>query len=569
MLHEVMPEGASARQEHSGPLSHQQPSVLIVGAGPTGLTLATVLARSGISVRIVEKKAGLSRFTKATNLMQRNQELIAALGLLDPLNAVSGQMRRLMVHAYGKCFGPRTMRLKESPCTDVVLCGQHNFERVMADGLTASGIAIDFATELTGLRQDPQKVTATLVTAGETAIIAFDYVVGCDGHDGITRTFTRHDFQPQKTGVAIRQVDARLRWRRLSSMEQLWLFYFDHGFAVVVPLPGGIHRVLTIEPKAAMPEREPTLVEMQAKLRSVADDDSVTLTDAEWFSYTDLSMGIAPGLRDGRVFLAGDVGNPVLPNGGQGMNTGIADAYDLGWKLAAVLRHGAPQRLLDTYNEERHALRTSLQRAQFNSLKYTTLHTPKIMQAAFRRLVEPVLDRGGEYRMAQVFSELTLHLRQSSMTLEGVRSKGVRAGDRAFDAAVVHSSVPLQLYQLLYRGGWTLLAFTGRRPDVNFEAASQALRHLQRADLSAYIVSTDSRTLERGVVLYDLDEEAHRVYGVRAPTLMLVRPDGYVAVRLKTRDVDRLAVYLAGWVPDASQRFRGGARAEGCNKVAR
>ena len=143
---------------------------------------------------------------------------------------------------------------------------------------------------------------------------------------------------------------------------------------------GGIHRVLCIEPKASFPEREPTLDEMQSKLRDVVDDVSVELSEPEWFSYTDLSMGIAPGVGDGRIFLAGDVGNPVLPNGGQGMNTGIADAFNLGWKLAAVLLHSGSHELLDTYNEERRALRSALQKAQFNSLRYTTPVTPKAMQ---------------------------------------------------------------------------------------------------------------------------------------------------------------------------------------------
>jgi 2-polyprenyl-6-methoxyphenol hydroxylase-like FAD-dependent oxidoreductase len=122
--------------------------VLIVGAGPTGLTLAVILARYGVPVRLVEQKPHLSRHTKATNLMQRNQELISALGLLDPLNEIGGQMRRLMVHAYGKSFGPRTMSLKESPFTDVILCGQHNFEQVMAEGLKNLGSILNSEPDL-------------------------------------------------------------------------------------------------------------------------------------------------------------------------------------------------------------------------------------------------------------------------------------------------------------------------------------------------------------------------------------------------------------------------------------
>ena len=372
--------------------SHQD-QVLIVGAGPTGLTLAVALTRYGVPVRIIDKKSDLSQHSKATNLMQRNQELIAALGLLEPLAAVSGHMRRLMVHAYGADLGPRTMRLAESPYTDVLLCGQDRFEQVMADGLRELDIAVEFGTALVDLEQEADGVRVQLRTKAGVERARFGWVAGCDGATGISRTFTSLDFVPERTGVAIRQIDCRLQWRRLPGAEQMWLFYFNRGFAVVVPLPGGVHRILTIEPKAAIPERTPTLAEMQDTLRTVAGDDQVVLSEERWCSYTDLAMGLAPGLRDRRIFLVGDVGNPILPNGGQGMNTGIADAYDLAWKLAAVIRHRGPDTLLDSYSQERHALRRNLQKAQYASLKYTTLTTPPLsrdgLPAVGRAAAEP------------------------------------------------------------------------------------------------------------------------------------------------------------------------------------
>ena len=338
--------------------------------------------------------------------MRRNQGFLYALGLLDRLNDMGGQMSRLVVHAYGKCLGPRTMHLKEAPFSDIVLCGQHNFEQTMARELKRLQVSIEFNTKLIDATQYEDRVVARMVKDDKEEKSEFAYMIGCDGGRGTSRRFTNLDFEITKTGVAIRQVDCRLQWRRLSTMDQMWLFYFDHGFAVVIPLPGGVHRVLCIEPKLAFPARDPTLAEMQAKLRLVADDSSLVLSDAEWYSYTDLSMGIAPAMQDGYIILAGDVSNPVLPNGGQGMNTGITDAFNLGWKLAAVLRNNAPRSLLHTYNTERHAVHSDLQKAQFNSLRYTTLVTPKIMQMAFRWLVEPLLNRGGEYAIAQIFSEL-------------------------------------------------------------------------------------------------------------------------------------------------------------------
>ncbi len=114
---------------------------------------------------------------------------------------------------------------------------------------------------------------------------------------------------------------------------------------------------------------------MTGAVRTMAGYPSAELSQERWASYTDLAMGIAPGMRDRRIFLVGDVSTRSSPNGGKGMNTGIADGYDLGWKLAAHLQHGAPERLLDTYSTERHALRAALQKTQYATLKYTTLKT--------------------------------------------------------------------------------------------------------------------------------------------------------------------------------------------------
>lgn len=548
--------------------------ILVVGAGPTGLTLALILTRYGVPVRIVERKPALSQHTKATNVMQRNQELIAALGLLPQLAAVSGVMSSLVLNAYGADLGPRSMHLDDSPHHDILLCGQDRFEAVLARGLADLGVTIEFATELTGLRQDRTGVTATLLHRGGAEQVRFGWVAGCDGATGTSRRFTAHDFVPRRTGVAIRQVDATLAWRRSPTAEQMWLFYVDRGFAVVVPLPGGVHRVLSIEPRGAMPEREPTLAEMETRLREVSGDDSLTLSDERWASYTDLAMGLAPGLRDGRVFLVGDVANPILPNGGQGMNTGIADAYDLGWKLVAVLAHGAPDALLDTYQEERLALRTALQKVQYATLKYTALRTPALMRAAFRALAAALLDHGGERRMALAFSELSLNTRRSPLTLENGGRGGIRAGDRAADAPLTTTGHPGHLYDLLYRGGWTLLAFTGRGSGADAGALIGALTRLLRPDLATFTVAavpvaprpdpggSGANGTTADDILWDLDGGIHRRYGLRTPMLVLVRPDGHLALRVPVAKVHQLRDYLTRWVPDASQHFTTPSTAE-------
>jgi hypothetical protein len=109
----------------------------------------------------------------------------------------------------------------------------------------------------------------------------FSYVVGCDGRTGITHKFTCHDFESKKTGVSLRRVNCKVCWRRLESMEQIWMFYFDSDFAVVVPRPRNMYRIITVEPRSNILERDPTLEEMQTKLRDVSKDSTLELSEPE------------------------------------------------------------------------------------------------------------------------------------------------------------------------------------------------------------------------------------------------------------------------------------------------
>ena len=437
-------------------------SVLIVGAGPTGLTLAVALRRYGVDVRLVERRDRLSHQTKASNLMLRSREVLAALGISVPDAEAGVPMRFIAYEVHGHGLGRRMMHQPDTPHPGVLLCGQNRYEEAAAAHLSGQGVAVEFGTRLVDAKQDADGVTATLEGPQGAERVHCDYLVGCDGASGPTRTFTRHDFKPHKTGVAVRQVDCRMTWRRSPTQDQMWLFYFTNGFLAVVPLPGGLYRIATHEPAGRLPSDKPDLPEMQARLRAVSGDDSVTLSDLEWATHTDLSMGIGPGLIDGRIVLAGDSGNPILPNGGQGMNVGIVDAFNLGWKLAAVLG-GAPGALPQSYEAERHAIRASLETFQWTSLKYTTLRTPAWLRWLMPRAAEAALNRGGEAGLARTFTQLAEHVRTSPLSLDlaGRRARGLRAGDRVPDVEVVADGRAERLFDRVHAEGWTLLAFTG------------------------------------------------------------------------------------------------------------
>jgi hypothetical protein len=180
------------------------------------------------------------------------------------------------------------------------------------------------------------------------------------------------------------------------------------------------------------------------------------------------------------------------------------------------------------------------------------------MQIAFRWLAKPLLNAGGEYAMAQIFSELTIDTRNSALSLKADHKQyrgSIWAGDRALDAPVVRNFQSIQLNALIYRGAWTLLAFSGRVPHASTSSIRSALGEIQRADLAAFFISTESTGEQTASTLYDLDEEAHRIYYLTRPTSFFVRPDGHVGVRARSKQVLLMKWYLLRWVPDASQMF--------------
>ena len=167
--------------------------------------------------------------------MMRSQEVLGALGIGMPLDEIGGPMRGIAYEVHGRCLGVRTMLQPDTPYPGVLLCGQNRLEERVKAELEDSGVVVEFETALVHAEQLADGVLATLRTPSGEARVRCDWLVGCDGASGPTRTFTKWNFTPHRTGVACRQVDCRMQWRRSADQSQMWLFYFTNGFLAVVP----------------------------------------------------------------------------------------------------------------------------------------------------------------------------------------------------------------------------------------------------------------------------------------------------------------------------------------------
>lgn len=267
-------------------------------------------------------------------------------------------------------------------------------------------------------------------------------------------------------------------------------------------------------------------------------------------------LWLCPRLIEGRVLLAGDSGHFSLPIGGQGMNTGIQDAFNLGWKLAWVLQGKANAPILDTYSLERQRVKQELCDDQVKNFG-TLMHTSPVRKWAMMNLGPLIMrmQKGVELR-GRDETQLSINYPASPLTVETRRNGGVKAGDRCPDAVVADRQTgrDIHLFSKIYTEQLTLLIFDNGQAQPTRAYIDNLLPALSRfGQLQIYHVTADERNDPRTYngLLSDLNRDAHKRYGIKTPTVYLVRPDGYAGFRGGLGSGAALIKYLDTffWVP--------------------
>lgn len=336
--------------------------VLICGAGVTGLTLAIELARHGVSFRLIEKRTTPFIGSRGKGIQPRTQEIFEDLGILNKVVAAGGLYPRLRTYRHDGSYvdsviAHHTKPTHAEPYHLPLMVPQNVTETIMREQLKAWGHRVEFGCELRHFAQTPRTVTAYVAgPAGEEVIIAH-YLIGADGGGSFVRKKLGVSFPGHTLGIHALVADASLSGLN----RDVWHHFND----------GDMARMITICPLAGT-----QLFQIQALL---APDDSqnfsadvltaflterigrtdVRIHSIPWVSKYQMNARIAEHYRVGKVFLAGDAAHVHPPTGGQGLNTSIQDAYNLGWKMAASLR-GAGEELLDSYEQERRPVAESL-----------------------------------------------------------------------------------------------------------------------------------------------------------------------------------------------------------------
>ena len=537
------------------PSSGDRPDVLVVGAGPTGLTLAAQLRAMGASCRIVDRQPDRVHESRALAVQPRTLEVLRGLGVTEELAARGNDAVWVQLHAGGRRVWVRLfgLGLDDTAYPFLLFVSQAETEQLLNDHLAARGVQVERQVELVAFQADPDGVTCTLRHAdGRTEQVRARYLVGCDGAASTVRRGAGIPFQggayPQTFALADLEIDGEL------DADAAHAFLGQTGLLLLFPLgrPAswrllGMHPTLHGRQEPA----RPSLAELQA-LSDRYTGGRLRLRDPVWTTWFRLAHRQAGRYRSGRVFLAGDAAHVHSPAGAQGMNTGIQDAWNLGWKLALAARGVADAALLDSYDAERRPVGGFVVRFTDRAFAVATSTNP-LLRAVRTQVVPRVLpvalrlDSALAYGFRTV-SQLRIGYRDSAAVQEGhpAPRRGPRAGDRLPDARVARDGQECWLGEALAAPRFHLLLCG--RPDA-WDARQLTAVGTRYRDLLAVHHLTPEATPG---ALHDVDGQAFPRLGVEQTAQYLIRPDGHVGYRGAGTDLDGLQRYLSRWLPIAA-----------------
>jgi 2-polyprenyl-6-methoxyphenol hydroxylase-like FAD-dependent oxidoreductase len=330
--------------------------ILIVGAGPTGLSLACQLLRYGIDFVVIEKNAGVTPYSKAIGVHARTLEILDQIGLAQEavaMGTIAGRGRLLIEGEIRGELEFSEIGKGMSPFPFVLMLEQSKTEYLLYEYLRNHSSDVLWKTELLRFSQNADHIIAQVKTSDEqTQTISARYIVGCDGPKSLVRRQLGLTFGGSTFERIFYVADAHVDWQL--SHETIHVCFSPDSFVVFFPLKGERrYRIVGVFPEEFNKDEGDILyeeIEFRIKTESKLD---LTISNVEWFSTYRVHTRHANRFSAGRGFLAGDAAHVHTPAGAQGMNTGIQDVYNLAWKIALAVRGDAETKLLDTYNEER------------------------------------------------------------------------------------------------------------------------------------------------------------------------------------------------------------------------
>ncbi len=531
----------------------KKPEVLIVGAGPAGLTLAIECSRYGVPVRIVDHNAAHSTQSKALAIWSGTLECFGAMGVVDEFLKVALPIRHFVFADHGKIINKiPSNRGIDSVYRSPVILPQSQTEEILECHLASLGVKVERQVELKSFSQDENNVTVELQHAdGSCETTTVSYLAGCDGARSVVRHGLGIGFSGETEQLNFVLIDAKVKG---DLAEDAMFVSWGEAYTVIFfPVKKGVFRMFT-QRKDLNDQSTPTLEEMQGYLEK-AGVGHLRFYEPEWLSHFSINERLASRNYIERVFLVGDACHIHSPAGGQGMNTGIQDAFNLGWKFKWMLKKkGDPKMIAESYFEERYPVAEALIE-ETTKLLHAGITNNKMARIAKDILIGVCLHAPPlQELLAGKLSEMNIHYPKSALIEHdplSVDKRKYQAGWRAYNSPVVEEATgqEVPLWKEFLRTEHTLVLFSGQHlSDERRFLMEELLTHEEILKLAPQPLAVWSGLIpasaREATHFLDPEGKAHQHFGITSASWMLIRPDLYVAARGFVDEQDRLWDYV-------------------------
>ncbi len=529
----------------------QKTDVLIIGAGPVGLFMANELARHGLSVKIIDQKAQLSTHSKALGIHVRSMQMLRDAGFYDQILQQAHKATGMQLKANGKLITQINFEKMNSPLKFVTMLPQSLTEKILYQGLEQKKIAVEWQTQLLKLQAKDDHVEVVLQKQSQTVTEKASWLIACDGAHSTVRHQLNFEFKgaayPQQWWLADLQIDWSL------SQDDLIIFLHRAGLQACFPMGNKRYRIVLEAPKNG--PKDPTLDDI-VRVFKERTQEQFEFADPHWLTGFTLHHRQVQQYRAGRIFLCGDAAHIHSPMGGQGLNTGMQDAYNLAWKLSLVEKGYATENLLDSYHQERFPVGQKVLRETDHMTKLFTLTNPLVIKLRNWLIGFMTSFQFVKAKMFANLAELTINYRDSAIVKQDSTEKAIAAGDNLPNVMLqdLKTNQVVSMYQLTGQTKHHLFYLVGRN-----EKFDQTFYDYLQQQLKAYAPLIDFSVIfyeqqqlpEQAVVNHyflDQHKQAHHDFCAKYRTLVFVRPDQYIGYYAMPADAELFLEFLKGYI---------------------
>lgn len=501
--------------------------ILIVGAGPTGLMMACELARYGIAFRIIDKKPERTLTSNATWVQTRTIELLDQVGLASRFLEAGHPCNAINFYIDGKPLVNLSLKDIDSAYPFILMLPQSETERLLIDRLEEFKHHVEWSSELIDVKQEGSKVLSTIqISGGKMETITSDWLIACDGANSTIREKSQIFFPGENLTEQFVVADTHID--SFTSKNEIHLFFGKGTLFAASPLGGNKYRIAANlhldHPRQTFYKKEVIDI-VQERGRG-----AYYVTDVAWISTFWIHGKIAEKMRRHSIFLMGDAAHIHSPAGGQGMNTGIQDAYNLAWKLALIIKGKAKPILLDSYQAERYPVISEIVN---QTEKFTKMALfDKSFLTNLRKFSHQILHGDEEItkKACALISQVGIQYQDSPViNYENNHNPCISPGKRAPDVTIDQST---RLYDYFRNNYHNILLFTGTSEKnhilPHIKQLQEWLNQFHPDLIKTYLI-TNEKIYDVDDVISDSDDAIHKSYHITKPTILIIRPDNYIA----------------------------------------